>query len=289
MAVNRGLACVAMLVSLAAAAQDLLKDSPAADWRALDPENTLYLELSAGRVVIELAPAFAPANVAQVRKLVRDKYFDGSSVIRVQDNYVVQWARPETDERAKAMGTVKVKPEFFRKVEPGEVFTKLADPDTYAPEVGFSNGFAAARDPKRGETWLTHCYGSVGVGRDNDADSGNGAELYAVIGQSPRHLDRNITLIGRVVRGIELFSVMPRGPGAMGFYDKPADYIAIRSVRLAADVPASERLALEALRTDSATFKSWIASRATRKEPWFREPVGHIGVCNLPLPVRMKP
>ena len=289
MAVKRFLASVAALLASAAFAQDLLKDSPAADWRALDPENTLYLELPGGRVVIELAPAFAPANVAQVRKLVREKYFDGSSVIRVQDNYVVQWARPETDERARSMASVKLKPEFSRKAQPGEVFTKLPDPDTYAAEVGFSNGFAAARDPKGDETWLVHCYGSVGVGRDNDADSGNGAELYAVIGQSPRHLDRNITLIGRVVRGIELFSVMPRGPGAMGFYDKPADYIPIRSVRLAADVPSSERLALEALRTDSGTFKSWIASRATRKEAWFKDPVGHIGVCNLPLPVRVKP
>jgi peptidylprolyl isomerase len=285
----RWLGLLATCVALATHAQDLLKDSPGADWRALDPENTVYVELPGGRVVIELAPAFAPENVAQVRKLVRDKYFDGSFVIRVQDNYVVQWARPETDERAKAMASVKVKPEFFRKVDPNVVFTKLADPDSYAPEVGFSGGFAAAHDPKRGETWLVHCYGSVGVGRDNDADSGNGTELYAVIGQSPRNLDRNITLVGRVVRGIELMSVMPRGQGAMGFYERAGDYIPVRSMRLAADVPASERLALEALRTDSATFKAWIASRANRKEPWFKEPVGHIGVCNVPLPVRIKP
>jgi len=288
----RGLRALAFLgASLAASAgaQDLLKDSPPSDWRALDPESTLYLEIASGRVVIELAESYAPANVAQVRKLVRAKYFDASFVIRVQDNYVVQWARPETDERAKAMAGVKVKPEFARPIDAKLPFTKLDDPDTYAPEVGFSRGFAVARDAKRGETWLVHCYGSVGVGRDNDADSGNGAELYAVIGQSPRHLDRNITLVGRVVRGIELFSVMPRGPGAMGFYEKAADYIPIRSVRLAADVPPAERLALEALDTESATFRSWVASRATRREGWFKEPVGHIGVCNVPLPVRLKP
>ena len=286
---SRALAVVGALILCPAHAQDLLKDSPEADWRALDPENTMYVELPAGRVVIELAPAFAPENVAQVRKLVREKYFDGSFVIRVQDNYVVQWARPEADERAKAMAKVKVKPEFVRKVDPNVIFTKLADPDTYAPEVGFSGGFAAAHDPKRGETWLVHCYGSVGVGRDNDADSGNGAELYAVIGQSPRGLDRNITLVGRVVRGIELMSVMPRGQGAMGFYERPADYIPIKAVRLAADVAPSERLALEALRTDSATFKAWIASRTNRREEGFKEPVGHLGVCNLTLPVRVKP
>jgi peptidylprolyl isomerase len=296
--VTRWLAIPLLMVAAAALAQpqkpapvsmaDLLKASPASHWRELDPENTMYLELPAGRVVIELADAYAPANAAAIRKLVRDGYFDGSFVIRSQDNYVVQWARPEEDERAKAMAKVKLKPEFARSIDPKLEFTRLAYPDTYAPEVGFSNGFPVARDPKRGQTWLVHCYGSVGVGRDNSMDSGNGSELYAVIGQSPRNLDRNITVAGRVVRGIELFSVMPRGGGAMGFYEKPGEWIPIRSVRMAADVPAGERLALEALRTDSATFKALVESRANRREEWFAEPIGRIGVCNVPMPVRNK-
>jgi peptidylprolyl isomerase len=201
--VTRWLATAVLSAAALASAQDLLKDSPASDWRALDPENTLYVELPAGRVVIELAPAYAPANVEAIRKLARDRYFDGSFVIRAQDNYVVQWARPEDDPRAKAMASVKLKPEFARPMDAKLPFTRLAYADTYAPEVGFSSGFAVARDPKRKETWLVHCYGSVGVGRDNAADSGNGSELYAVIGQSPRNLDRNITLVGRVVQGIE--------------------------------------------------------------------------------------
>jgi peptidylprolyl isomerase len=268
---------------------DLLQASPASHWRDLDPGNTMYLELPAGRVIIELADAYAPANVAAIRTLVRDGYFDGSFVIRSQDNYVVQWARPEADARAQAMAKVKLKAEFARPIDPKLEFTRLAYPDTYAPEVGFSNGFPVARDPKRGRTWLVHCYGSVGVGRDNAPDSGNGSELYAVIGQSPRNLDRNITLAGRVVRGVELLSVMPRGSGAMGFYEKPAQWIPIRSVKIAADVPAAERVNLEALRTDSATFGALVESRANRREEWFAEPIGRIGVCNVPLPVRAKP
>ena len=288
MGVMRWLAVAAASAAGLALGQDLLEDSPASDWRDLDPENTLYLELAAGRVVIELAPAYAPANAAAVRKLVRDKYFDGSSVIRSQDNYVVQWARPEEDERAKAMAKVKVTPEFSRAMEAKLAFTRLAYPDTYAPEVGFSEGFPVARDPKRGKTWLVHCYGSVGVGRDNDADSGNGSELYAVIGQSPRGLDRNITVVGRVVRGMELFSVMPRGTGNMGFYEKPSEWIAIRSMRVAADVPAGERVDLQALRTGSRTFKAYLESRANRREAWFKEPIGRLGVCNVTLPVRDK-
>ncbi len=271
-----------------ALAQELLEKSPAADWREIEPENTLYVEIPAGRVVIELAAHYAPANAAAVKRLVRDRYFDGAFVIRSQDNYVVQWARPETDDRAKATASVKLAPEFERPMDEKLAFTRLGYPDTYAPEVGFSRGFPVARDPKRRRTWLTHCYGSVGVGRDDAADSGNGSELYAVIGQSPRGLDRNITVVGRVVRGIEIFAVMPRGGGAMGFYEKPGQWIPVISTRVAADVPAAERTPLEALKTESATFKAWVASWATRKESWFKEPIGRIGVCNVALPVRDK-
>ena len=288
MELKSAIAIVATSLTMCAQAQDVLKDSPAGDWRDLDPENTLYLELPAGRVVIELAPEYAPANVDAVRKLMRDKYFDGSFVIRAQDNYVVQWARPEDDERAKAMAKVKVKAEFSRAIDAKLPFTRLAHPDTYAPEVGFSDGFPVARDPKSRKTWLVHCYGSVGVGRDDAADSGNGSELYAVIGQSPRGLDRNITLVGRVVRGIELFSVMPRGTGNMGFYEKTSEWIPIRAARLAADVSEGERVNLQALRTDSRTFKAYVESRANRREEWFKEPIGRVGVCNVALPVREK-
>ncbi|QJR12201.1 hypothetical protein DSM104443_03286 [Usitatibacter rugosus] len=267
----------------------ILDASPATDWRLLDPEDTVYLELPSGRVVIELASAYSPKAAAAVRGLVRDGYFDGSAVIRSQDNYVVQWARAEDDPKARAMVSKKVAPEFSRAMDAKLPFTRLAYPDTYAPEVGFSGGFPVARDPKKKQTWLVHCYGSVGVGRDNSADSGNGSELYAVIGQSPRGLDRNITLVGRVVQGIEKLSVIPRGPGPMGFYEKPAEWTPIRSVKLAADVPPAQRLNLEALKTESATFKTVIESRANRKEEWFHDPVGRIGVCNVPLPVRLKP
>jgi peptidylprolyl isomerase len=288
MDVMRSFAVLVVSMASAAFAQDVLKDSPAADWRDLDPENTLYLDLPAGRVVIELAPDYAPANVDAVKRLVRDKYFDASFVIRSQDNYVVQWARPEDDERAKGMSKVKVKPEFSRAIDAKLAFTRLPYADTYAPEVGFSSGFPVARDPKSRKAWLVHCYGSVGVGRDDAADSGNGSELYAVIGQSPRGLDRNITLVGRVVRGIEIFSVMPRGTGNMGFYEKRAEWIPIRAARIAADVPDRERVNLQALRTESATFRKYVESRANRREEWFKEPVGRVGVCNLTLPVREK-
>ena len=268
---------------------EMLRASPAGDWRELDPSDTVYLELPAGRVVIELAPVFAPHAVAVIRDYVRAGYFNGSGVMRAQDNYVVQWGRAEADAKAKAESKKTLAAEFFRGTEGLPAFTSLADPDSYAPEVGFVAGFAAARDPSRKRAWMTHCYGAVGVGRDTAPDTGNGTELYAVIGQSPRNLDRNVTLVGRVVQGMEIFSVMPRGPAPMGFYAEAGQWAPIRKAVLAADLPESERLPLEALRTDSATFKAVVESRRTRREAWFQDPVGHIGVCNVPLPVRLRP
>jgi peptidylprolyl isomerase len=126
----------------------------------------------------------------------------------------------------------------------------------------------------------------VGAGRGNEADSGSGAELYVVIGHSPRHLDRNITLVGRVLSGMERLSVLPRGTGPLGFYEDPAQYVPIESLRLAADVPESERSRIEVLRTDTATFHQLVESRRNRRESWFIVPVGHVGLCNVPIPVR---
>ena len=165
----------------------------------------------------------------------------------------------------------------------------MPDQDTYAPEAGFTDGFPAARDPATHTTWLTHCYGMVGAGRANNADSGGGTELYAVIGHAPRQLDRNVTLLGRVVRGIELMSSLPRGTEALGFYKTPTEFTPILSAKLAADLPPDQRIPLQALRTDTPTFAALLHNRRFRKDDWYKTPAGHIDVCNMPLPVRDAP
>jgi peptidylprolyl isomerase len=129
----------------------------------------------------------------------------------------------------------------------------------------------------------------VGAGRDVEADSSNGTSLYVVIGQSPRMLDRNITVVGRVVQGMELLSVLPRGTGALGFYEKPEQYVPIQSVKLASQLPENERTPLQLLRTDSAAFSELVESRRNRRDEWYKRPAGHIDLCNVPLPVRKPP
>src|SRR5512138_869518 len=282
------LAAVAVFICSIASAQtlqDVLDASKPSDWRALEPENTLYLELETGRVIIELAPEFAPRHVENIRTLVRERYFDGLAILRVQDNFVVQWGDPDGQ---KSLGSAKktLTAEFTRPAK-GLAFTKLPDPDTYAPEVGFVSGFPAARDRADGSAWLTHCYGMVGVGRDTDADSAGGSELYVVIGHAPRQLDRNITVVGRVVHGIERLSSLPRGTGPLGFCEKPEERAPIRQVRLASEVPPAERTALQLLRTDTPTFEAMIESRPNRRDDWYKVLAGRIDLCNVPLPVRL--
>jgi peptidylprolyl isomerase len=263
---------------------EVLAASTPADWRQIDPQYTLYMDLPAGRVIIELAPQFAPHYVANVEALARQGYFNGLWVERVQDNYVAQWGDPDGK---KAIGNAQhtIAAEFERSSR-GLSFMPLAEPDTYAPEVGFSDGFPTAIDPKLGRAWLIHCNGMVGAGRDNDVDSGGGTELYAVIGQAPRHLDRNVTLLGKVVQGMELLSSLPRGTGPLGFYEKPEQRVSILSFKVASDVPESQRTLLEELRTDTQTFTDYIEARRNRHEEWFKVPAGHVDVCNVPIPVR---
>jgi peptidylprolyl isomerase len=265
--------------------QEVLAASTPADWRPLDPDNTLYVELPAGRVVIELAPGFAPLHVAGIKTLTRARYFDGLSIIRVQDNYVAQWGDPE-NRHPLPPGIGKTAPEFDSPLPSPTPFTRLPDGDIYAPEVGFSDGFPVARAPALHRTWLAHCYAMVGVGRDLDVESGSGAELYVVIGHAPRHLDRNVALVGRVMKGMELLSSLPRGSGDLGFYTKTESPTPIKSIRIAADVPEAQRSNLEVIRTGSAAFAALIESRRNRPEDFFKVPAGHIDLCNVPIAVR---
>jgi peptidylprolyl isomerase len=279
-----GLCSAAAGIGKPVSVTELLAQTRPQDWRLPDPENTLYLQLPGGRVVIELAPRVAPLHVANIKKLARAHYYDGLAVVRVQDNYVVQWNDPD-HRRPIPAGVTAVSPEFTADWSVNPHFEPLPDRDVYAPEVGFLDGFPAARDSRQQAVWLAHCYGMVGVGRDDPPES-DGTEMYAVIGNAPRQIDRNVALVGRVLQGIELLSTLPRGSGDMGFYVAPQSPVPILSVRVAADIPVATRTPLEILRTDSAAFHALLDQRRNRREDWFKFNPGRIDLCNVPLPVR---
>jgi len=288
-------ALLALLVTTSAVAADqapaptmasVLSESTPDEWESIDPDRMLVMQLESGRVVIELAPQFAPEHVANIIRLVKDSYFSGSAIVRSQDNYVVQWGDPKADSaEARSLGEARSKlPAEFDRAAEGLSFTALPDPDSYAAQTGFVDGFPAAREGDR--AWLAHCYGMVGAGRDNAADSSNGNSLYVVTGHAPRHLDRNITVVGRVIEGMPLLSTLPRGTGALGFYEDPAQQVPIKWIHLASHEPELTRPRPQKLRTDSASFRKLIEARRFRREEWFIQPVGRLELCNMPLPVR---
>lgn len=264
----------------------VLESSQPSDWRRPEAGDTLYLELDAGRVIIELAPRFAPEHVANIRRLVSERFFDGLAIVRVQDNFVAQWGDPDGTRPTEA-AVRKLPDETVIAWNRNLPFVKLPDPDGYARMAGWIDGFPVGVERRpSGQAWMAHCYGTLGVGRDNWPDNGSGAELYVVIGQAPRQLDRNIVVAGRVLRGMELLSSLPRGTGALGFFEQPEQRVPIRAVRIAAELPEADRTAIEVLRTDTPLFTKYVESRRNRRDDWYLRPAGHVDICNVAIPVR---
>jgi peptidylprolyl isomerase len=266
---------------------DIVNGAPAGAWRTIPADDLLVMELkSGGRVVLQLAPQFAPVHVANIRALARGNYWDGATIYRVQDAYVVQWGLNESDRGFPAGVTAKPPAEYTRPLK-GLAVRPLGYADPYAPGAGFVSGWPVAYNARGNWANLAHCYGSVGVGRDLSPDTGTGGELYAAIAPL-RHLDRNIAVVGRVIDGMANLSALPRGTEALGFYKDKAQYVPIASVRLASDMPAAERPAFEYLDTSSASFARYLRIRANRHDDFYIRPAGGVDLCNVTVPVRKK-
>jgi len=287
------LATVALLTGAAPARKlltpaDIVDAAPPSAWRTISPDDLLVMDLAnGGRVVVQLAPQFAPVHVANIKALARANYWNGATIYRVQDNYVAQWGLNESDKPWPAGVTPKPAAEYSRAFT-GLKVTPLGSPDPYAPGAGFADGWPVAYSAKAGWADLVHCYGTVGVGRDLSPDTGTGGELYAVIGHGPRQLDRNIAIVGRVIEGIDRLSTLPRGTEALGFYKDKAQYVPIASIRIASDVPAESRPSYEVMDTASPTFAQYLKVRANRHDSFYDHPAGGVDLCNVQVPVRKK-
>ena len=310
------------------APSEIVAAAKADEWVAIAPSDLLVMDLAPDskakprRVVIQLIPEpFSQGWVGNIRKLAAAKFWDGTSINRVQDNYVVQWG-DATEKKALPAGLAVVseraystnrdlslggdspaaspKQIRYNKAELARLIASQQDPKNV--EI-FSNEFSSQKDAYAGFTqflggwptgadkignkiliWPTHCYAMVGVGRNLSPDTGSGAELYTVIGHAPRHLDRNIALVGRVLEGIEHLSSLPRGTGALGFYETAEERVPILSVRLGNDV--KDVPAFEYLSTDSDSFAAYADARANRRDAFFNVPAGGADICNIPVPIR---
>ncbi len=296
---------------------EIVAAAPKSDWTAIAASDLLVMDLAPAstgksrRVVIQLMPPpFSQGWIGNIRKLALAHWWDGLAVTRVQDNYVAQWGDPDGEDKARARklpdGLAVVPQSGYAldlqsdpalldraaaMVEPLAVTmqtwfeTKGASGlrgDRYASLTLAWQGWPLAVD--NGQAWPVHCYGMVGVGRNMSPDTGSGAELYTVIGHAPRHLDRNIGLVGRVIEGIEHLSSLPRGTGPLGVYESRAEQVPIRSVRLGSEVPGLP--AYEYLSTESTSFAKYADARANRRDAFFIRPAGGADVCNIPVPVR---
>lgn len=267
---------------------EILAAAPAEAWQEVPADELLLLDFADGRrLVIQLAPALAPAHVGNIRALVRSGwYVRHSAIVRVQENYVVQWGDPSAKAPLPAGVTASPAGGYERPGRPAG-FVPLPFADAYGATVGHANGWAVATDGTA--HWLPHCPGMVGAGRDLPPDTGSGAELYVVIGHGPRHLDRNIALVGRVLEGSEALSALPRGTGALGFHESPAAHVKLVAATLGGDLPAAGRPRFEVLRSDSPAMAAWLDARANRRDAFFVRSAGAADICNLLPPTRRRP
>jgi peptidylprolyl isomerase len=282
------LALLALLQAATAAPHAPAPSDPIeSDWHDIPDDELLVMNLAGNhQVVIRLAPRYAPAHVANIRMLARADWWDGTSVYRVQDNYVTQWG--DVTEKKPLPPQVIANPPAEYEWAGYDGVTSPTRGDSYAAKTGHSaDGWPLGSDGK--QAWLTHCYGMVGVARDLAPSTGSGGDLYTVIGHAPRALDRNIALVGRVIAGMQWLSSLPRGTGELGRYETAGEQLRILSVRLASQLPADERPHFQYRATDNPRFAAWIRERENRKPPFFTVPAGGADICNMQDPIRPKP
>ena len=263
------------------APSEIVTAAPATDWEAIPPEDLIEMTLANGfTVTIQLVRDFAPIHVANIRTLALAHFWDGTSINRVQENYVVQWG-DASEKKALPVGLGTAPASNYVRQLAGLRFHALPYRDAYAKKIGHASGWPVASDGK--QAWLPHCFGMIGVGRNLAPDTGSGAELYVVNGHAPRHLDRNIAVVGRVIDGIGVLTTLPRGTGALGFYEKAEERTSIASL----SIGTAQRWQM--MRTDSKSFAAYANARANRRDAFFNSPAGGADICNIPVPIRKTP
>jgi peptidylprolyl isomerase len=262
---------------------DAVKSAPSGDWIEIPADNLLVMDLAGGkRVVIQLAPQFAPVHVANIRTMARSGYWAKATIYRVVDNWVTQWGLGDGPFPTPP-GVVARPPEEYQRSSAGLKPMPMGSPDPYSSMAAYADGWPIAVQPG-GIVNPTYCYGAVGVARDAAPDTGNGSELFAVIGATARRLDRNYALVGRVISGMENLSALPRGTAEMGVYAKDQAATPITAVRIASDMPVAERPRFEYLRTGSPAFADYVQLASHRAD--YGVPSPGADLCAVPVPVR---
>ncbi len=274
----------ALAIALACSA---MGPTRAADWRDVDPENLVVMDTAHGRVLLELAQPFAPRHTERFRSLVRAKFYDGKSFYRVIDGFVAQGGIGEGDDK-KLPDWPALKAEFDRNIGIDVDFVALGSPDLFADKVGHVDGFPVGQSRKDKRMWLLHCPGALAMARDNDPDTG-GTEFYIPIGHAPRRLDRNLTVFGRVLDGMQHLQKLNRGDPKVesGVIQDPAKRDAIIRVQMAADMPEADRPRVQVMDPASKAFSEFKAQRRNPAPEFYKKVSPNLDICAFNAPMRM--
>jgi len=251
-------------------------------WREAEPERLVYMELQDGLVLIELNPMFAPRTVKQFTALVEDGFYDGLPFYRVIEGFVAQGG--DGSDLGEFSEVPLLDAEFEIDWPADASWTAVQSPDMFAPQTGFIDGFAAARDPAGGKAWLTHCPGVVAMARNEGPDTSR-TDFYIVIGQAPRYLDRNMNVFGRVIHGMDAVQGINRGrPADDGIIRDEAASSRIKRMRMGHQVAETERLTALVPDTSHASFQEVLDQRRDRRQPFFHnKPPRVLDVCQVPV------
>ena len=274
-------AAVLAIAGLAASFQAVAQSDMV--WRQLDQKNLVYMKTGDGLVIIELNSTFAPKTVGQFRKLISEDFYRGLSFYRVIEGFVAQGGDESDIDIPNSQPRLPAEFEIDRSDE--LPWTPVQSPDLFAPETGFIDGFAAARNQDK--TWLTHCPGVIAMARNTEPDTGS-TDFYIVIGQAPRYLDRNLTIFGRVVWGMDVVQHIRRGPALEnGIIERDEDRSRISSMKLGSDMETSEQKRIFVMDTGSKGFSDYLDARRKRTDAFFHQkPPPVLDVCQVPVTSR---
>ncbi|WP_372786790.1 peptidylprolyl isomerase [Phenylobacterium sp.] len=245
------------------------------EWRPLDPQETLVIETSKGRIVVEMAPLLAPKAVERVKRLAHEGVYDGLLFHRVIEGFVDQTGNPNNHDGGTS-AYPDLPAEFSARLPQGAAQIVLKRSDAVegflgaTPIAGVSEAEQALGGDHRPRVWGAYCEGVAGMGRQAGIDTAN-SEIFFMRAPA-RRLDHDYAVWGRVVQGLDVVRAIKVG-------EPPADPDRMIRVRLAVDLPPAERPKLEIEDPRSPAFRA--------KTVRLMAKLGHeFSICDVPIAVR---
>lgn len=247
------------------------------EWRPLDAQNTLLIETDKGRIVIELRPEFAPLAVARIKRLARSGVYDDLKFHRVVDGFVAQTGNPNNMDGGKSLEP-DLPPEFTFRLGPDTPRAQLARPQGESegfigaqPYVAVDEIRMAVSPDRRVSAWGAFCAGVVAMGRDVEPNGGNAG--FFIMRGTTRSLDRQYSVVGRVIAGLDVVRALTAG-------DPPMQPSRMLRARVMADLPETLRPQITVLNTLSPEFHALAEQVRDLKGADF-------SICDVEAPVQI--